>query len=89
MTGQLTTTEEASNMFKVYSYNYDADTDTSWKTFEFTLDNLNGREFVSDNEVASLNTYIQSTIYDNKYDLVGILDGIDDVFYFVTLEKRA
>jgi hypothetical protein len=76
-------------MFKVYSYNYDADTDTSWKQFEFTLDNLNGRQFVDDNEVASLNTYIQSTIYDSKYDLVGILDGIDDVFYFVTLEKRA
>lgn len=75
------------NTFKVYSYNYDADTDTSWKTFEFTLDNLNGRQFVDDNEVASLNTYIQSTIYDDKYDLVGILDGIDDMFFFVTLDK--
>ena len=74
-------------MFKVYSYNYDFDTDTSWKTFEFTLDNLNGRQFVDDNEVASLNTYIQSTIYDSKYDLVGILDGIDDMFFFVTLDK--
>ena len=72
-------------MFKVYSYNYDADTDTSWKTFEFTLDNLNGRTFVDDNEVASLNTYIQSTIYSTEYDLVGILDGIDEQFYFVTL----
>ena len=74
-------------MFKVYSYNYDADTDTSWKTFEFTLDNLNGRQFVDDNEVASLNTYIQSTIYDDKYNLVGILDGIDDMFFFVSLDK--
>lgn len=74
-------------MFKVYTYNYDADTDTSWKTFEFTLDNLNGRQFVDDNEVASLNTYIQSTIYDDKYNLVGILDGIDDMFFFVTLDK--
>ena len=74
-------------MFKVYTYNYDADTDTSWKTFEFTLDNLNGRQFVDDNEVASLNTYIQSTIYDDKYDLVGILDGIDEQFFFVTLDK--
>ena len=74
-------------MFKVYSYNYDADTNTSWKTFEFTLDNLNGRQFVDDNEVASLNTYIQSTIYDDKYNLVGILDGIDDMFFFVTLDK--
>lgn len=74
-------------MFKVYSYNYDADTDTSWKTFEFTLDNLNGREFADDNEVASLNTYIQSTIYSNEYDVVGILDGIDDMFFFVTLDK--
>ena len=74
-------------MFKVYSYNYDFDTDTSWKTFEFTLDNLNGREFVDDNEVASLNTYIQSTILDDKYHLVGILDGIDDMFFFVTLDR--
>ena len=74
------------NTFKVYSYNYDYDTDTSWKTFEFTLDNLNGRTFVDDNEVASLNTYIQSTIYDSKYNKVGILDGIDDMFYFVTQE---
>ena len=74
-------------MFKVYCYNYDFDTDTSWKTFEFTLDNLNGRQFVNDNEVASLNTYIQSTIYDDKYNLVGILDGIDDMFFFVTLDK--
>ncbi len=73
-------------MFKVYSYNYDADTDTSWKTFEFTLDNLNGRSFVSDNEVASLNTYIQSTIYSTEYDLVGILDCIDEQFYFVTMD---
>ena len=78
-------------MFKVYSYNYDVDTDTSWKTFEFTLDNLNGRKFVDDNEVASLNTYIQSTIYSKDYELVGILDeGIawDETFYFVTMENR-
>ena len=65
-------------MFKVYSYNYDFETDTSWKTFEFTLDNLNGRKFVSDNEVASLNTYIQSTIYSTDYELVGILDEVMD-----------
>ena len=75
------------NTFKVYSYNYDYDTDTSWKTFEFTLDNLNGQTFVDDDEVASLNTYIQSTIYSTEYDLVGILDGIDEQFYFVTLAK--
>ena len=76
-------------MFKVYSYNYDVDTDTSWKTFEFTLDNLNGRKFVDDNEVASLNTYIQSTIYSKDYELVGILDeGMDETFYFVTMENR-
>ena len=75
------------NTFKVYSYNYDYDTDTSWKTFEFTLDNLNGQTFVDDDEVASLNTYIQSTIYSTGYDLVGILDGIDEQFYFVTLAK--
>ena len=74
-------------MFKVYSYNYDFETDTSWKTFEFTLDNLNGRKFVSDNEVASLNTYIQSTIYSTDYELVGILDeGMDETFYFVTMD---
>ena len=74
-------------MFKVYSYNYDFDTDTSWKTFEFTLDNLNGRTFVDDNEVASLNTYIQSTIYSTDYELVGILDeGMDETFYFVTMD---
>ena len=73
-------------MFKVWSYNYDADTDTSWKTFEFTLDNLNGRTFVDDDEVASLNTYIQSTIYSTDYELVGILDGIDETFYFVTMD---
>ena len=75
------------NTFKVYSYNYDYDTDTSWTTFEFTLDNLNGQTFVDDDEVASLNTYIQSTIYSTEYDLVGILDGIDEQFYFVTLAK--
>ena len=76
-------------MFKVYSYNYDCDTDCSWKTFEFTLDNLNGRKFVDDNEVASLNTYIQSTIYSTEYDLVGILDeGMDEMFYFVTLANN-
>ena len=74
-------------MFSVYSYNYDFDTDTSWKTFEFSLDNLNGRQFVDDTEVASLNTYIQSTILDDKYDLVGILDGTDEQFFFVTLDK--
>ena len=73
-------------MFKVWSYNYDVDTDTSWKTFEFTLDNLNGRTFVDDDEVASLNTYIQSTIYSTDYELVGILDGIDETFYFVTMD---
>lgn len=72
------------NTFKVYSYNYDCETDTSWKTFEFTLDNLNGQTFVSDEQVNSLNTYIQSTIYDSKYNMVGILDGIDEQFYFVT-----
>ena len=75
-------------MFKVYSYNYDAETDCSWKTFEFTLDNLNGRTFADDNEVAGLNTYIQSTIYSTEYDLVGILDGIDDMFYFVTIANN-
>ena len=74
-------------MFKVYSYNYDADTDTSWNTFEFTLDNLNGRQFVDDAEVNALSDDIQATIYDDKYDMVGILDGIDDMFYFVTLDK--
>lgn len=73
------------NTFKVYSYNYDYDTDTSWKTFEFNLDNLNGREFVADAEVNALSDDIQATIYDDKYDLVGILDGIDDMFFFVTL----
>ena len=73
-------------MFKVWSYNYDVDTDTSWKTFALTLDNLNGRTFVDDNEVASLNTYIQSTIYSTDYELVGILDGIDETFYFVTMD---
>lgn len=72
------------NTFKVYSYNYDCETDTSWKTFEFTLDNLNGQTFVCDEQVNSLNTYIQSTIYDSKYNMVGILDGIDEQFYFVT-----
>ena len=76
-------------MFKVYSYNYDYDTDTSWKTFEFTLDNLNGRKFVDDAEVNALSDNIQATIYSTEYDLVGILDeGMDEMFYFVTLANN-
>ena len=38
-------------MFKMYTYNYDADTDTSWNTFEFTLENLNGQKFATDQDV--------------------------------------
>ena len=60
-------------MFKLYTYNYDAETDTSWNTFECTLENLNGLEFADDNEVNSLNTYIESTIYSSEYTVVGII----------------
>ena len=60
-------------MFKLYTYNYDAETDTSWNTFEYTLENLNGLEFADDNEVNSLNTYIESTIYSTQYTVVGII----------------
>jgi len=51
-------------LFSVYTYNYDAETDTAWKTFEYTLENLNGLTFEDDNEVASLytNCYIQQRL---------------------------
>ena len=70
-------------MFKVYTYNYDAETDTSWNTFEYTLENLNGLTFADDNEVNSLNTYIQSTIYSTQYSVVGII-WIGETLQFVT-----
>ena len=60
-------------MFKLYTYNYDAENDTSCNTFEYTLENLNGLQFASEQEVNSLNTYIESTIYSSEYTVVGII----------------
>ena len=70
-------------MFKMYTYNYDAETDTSWNTFEYTLENLNGLQFASEQEVNSLNTYIESTIYSSEYTVVGII-WIGETLQFVT-----
>jgi len=70
-------------MFKLYTYNYDAETDTSWNTFEYTLENLNGLQFASEQEVNSLNTYIESTIYSSEYTVVGII-WIGETLQFVT-----
>lgn len=71
-------------MFSVYTYNYDADTDTSWNTFEYTLDNLNGLQFETAEQVDALSTDIQSTIYSTEYTVVGILDSTGDAIWFVT-----
>ena len=70
-------------MFKLYTYNYDAENDTSWNTFEYTLENLNGLQFASEQEVNSLNTYIESTIYSSEYTVVGII-WIGETLQFVT-----
>ena len=71
-------------MFSVYTYNYDSDTDTSWNTFEYTLDNLNGLQFETAEQVDALSTDIQSTIYSSEYTVVGILDSTGDAIWFVT-----
>ena len=68
----------------MYKYNYDAETDTSWNTFEYTLENLNGLQFASEHEVNSLSTYIEATIYSTQYTVVGILDNWGDNIWFVT-----
>ena len=70
-------------MFKLYTYNYDAENDTSWNTFECTLENLNGLQFASEQEVNSLNTYIESTLYSSEYTVVGII-WIGETLQFVT-----
>ena len=72
-------------MFKMYTYNYDAETDTSWNTFEYTLENLNGLEFASDTDVDGLSDPIQGTIYSTEYTVVGILDDWGDNIWFVTM----
>ena len=74
-------------MFKMYTYNYDAETDTSWNTFEYTLENLNGLKFATDTDVDGLSDSIQGTIYSSKYTVVGILDNWGDNIWFVVDEK--
>jgi len=71
-------------MFKVYTYNYDTDTNTSWNTFEYTLDNLNGLQFETAEQVDAYSMDIQSTIYSTEYTVVGILDEGREDFRFVT-----
>ena len=72
-------------MFKVYTYNYDAETDTSWNTFEYTLENLNGQKFASDTDVDLLSDDILGTIYSTEHTVVGILDDWGDNIWFVTM----
>ena len=72
-------------MFSVYTYNYDADTDTSWNTFEYSIDNLNGVQFASDTDIALLSSDIQSTIYSTAYTVAGIMDHWGDNIWFVTV----
>ena len=74
-------------MFKMYTYNYDAETDTSWNTFEFTLENLNGQKFATDQDVDGLSDDILGTIYSTQYTVVGILDDWGDNIWFVVDEK--
>ena len=71
-------------MLKMYTYNYDADTQTSWVTHEFNLYNLNGREFMTDSEVDELSGDILDTIYSTEYTVIGILADYGDVIWFIT-----
>ena len=66
------------------TYNYDADTECSWVTHEFNLDNLNGREFMTDSEVDELSGDILDTIYSTEYTVIGILADYGDVIWFIT-----
>jgi hypothetical protein len=75
-------------MFKMYTYNYDAETDTSWNTFEFTLENLNGQNFATDQDVDGLSDDILGTIYSTDHTVVGILDDWGDNIWFVTLANN-
>ena len=74
-------------MLKMYTYNYDAETDTSWTTFEFNLENLNGRQFITDAEVNEFSSDILATIYSDAYTVVGIEANWGDSIWFVVDEK--
>jgi|TARA_R110002153_G_scaffold140647_2_gene291597 hypothetical protein len=71
-------------MFKLNTYNYDAETDTGAVTFDSTLADLNGLKFASDQVVDGLSDDILGHIYSTQYTVVGIIDDWADSIQFVT-----
>ena len=74
-------------MLKMYTYNYDADTDVGSVQFEFNMMNVNGRKFAHDTEVDGLSSDIQAAIYSDAYTVIGILANWGDSIQFVVEEE--
>ena len=75
-------------MFSVYTYCYDADTDCSWNRFEYSIDNLNGLAFETQEQVDPYSTDELSTIHSSTWSMLGILDEGREDFRFVALHNE-